>query len=458
MGRIASRAWVIWFLIAVLLGGTGLFVYEYCTGGEGWALSAGSPHVYDENGKICCTVTDRDGLLLMDRGDTITYTPDETLRTAVLHWIGDRQGNIQAGAISCYERQMAGFDPVSGLYHYGDSRPQVTLTLSAELQKAALAAMGDYVGTLAVYNYQTGEILCAVTTPTFDPEVPPDLSADTLGKYEGVYLNRFLQSVYIPGSIFKVVTTAAALEELEDILQLSFTCTGEVGFGVDRVRCERVHGTQSFEQAMAVSCNCVYAQVAMLLGAEKLQDYADRFGIARRVSFDGITTAAGHYSFAGEADVNVAWSAIGQHLDQVNPCAYLSFIGAIANGGVTIDPHVVRGISRGEESLFQGSATGGERIMSEETARLLHRFMRNNVVSYYGVENFPNLKICAKTGTGQVDSGKKPNAMFTGFIDDPQLPLAFIVCIEDGGYGRKVCIPVISRVLEACMEWAALPS
>lgn len=451
MNRIASRAWVTWFLIAVLLGGTGLFVYEYATQAEGWVLSPGSPHVYDEQGKVCGTILDRNGILLLDQTNGV-YSDNAQLRKAVLHWVGDRKGNIQAGAVSHYSQLMAGFDPVNGVYAYGGAGGTAQLTLSAQLQMAALEAMGDYVGTLAVYNYKTGELLCAVTTPTFDPDDVPDIAGDTTGAYEGIYLNRFLQSAYIPGSIFKVVTTAAALEEVDGILDMRFTCTGIVPFGVDKVTCERVHGEQSFKDAMSVSCNCVYAQVALLIGADKLQGYADQFGVAKRVSFDGITTAAGNYQFIGEADVNVCWSAIGQHLDQVNPCAYLSFIGAIANGGITVEPHVVQSIACGDTVTYRAETVGGERIMSEETAQLMHEFMRNNVVSYYGVENFPDLKICAKTGTGQVDSGKKANAMFTGFVDDEELPIAFIVCIEDGGYGRKVCIPVISQVLEACLE------
>lgn len=452
MNRIASRAWVTWFLIAVLLGGTGLFVYEYLTEGENWVLSPGSPHVYDEQGKVSGVIVDRTGVLVLDQKNGGIYSENEQLRKAMLHWVGDRKGNIQAGAVSHYAKLLAGFDPVNGVYAYGGVGGTAQLTLSAELQMAALEAMGDYVGTLAVYNYKTGELLCAVTTPTFDPDDVPDIAGDTTGAFEGIYLNRFLQSSYIPGSIFKIVTTAAALEEIDGILDMRFTCTGKVVFGVDKVTCERVHGKQSFKDAMAVSCNCVYAQVAMLLGGEKLQAYAEQFGVTKRVNFDGITTAAGNYQAAGQADVNVCWGAIGQHLDQVNPCTYLSFIGAIANGGITVLPHVVQSITCGDQITYQAQAAGGERIMSEETARLLHEFMRNNVVSYYGTDKFPDLMVCGKTGTGQVDSGKKANAMFTGFLDDEELPLAFIVCIEDGGYGRKVAIPVISQVLEACLE------
>ena len=452
MNRIASRAWVTWFLILVLLGGTGLFVYEYLTQANDWVLSPGSPHVYDEHGKVCGIVVDRDGILLLDQKGGGVYSESLQLRKAALHWVGDRLGNIRAGAISHYDKLLAGFDPVNGIYAYGGVGGEAKLTLSSQLQMAALEAMGDYVGTLAVYNYKSGELLCAVTTPTFDPDNVPDIAGDTTGVFEGVYLNRFLQSVYIPGSIFKVVTTAAALEEIDGILDMRFTCTGTLQFGIDKVTCERVHGTQTLKEAMAVSCNCVYGQVALLIGGEKLQSYAEKFGITKRIRFDGITTAAGNFQAAGQADVNVCWSAIGQHLDQVNPCAFLSFVGAIANGGITVEPYVVQSITSGDNVTHMGKPNGGERIMSEETAALLHEFMRNNVVSYYGTDKFPNITVCGKTGTGQVDTGKKANAMFTGFIDDEELPLAFIVCIEDGGYGRKVAIPVISEVLETCLD------
>lgn len=452
MHRIAARAWVTWFLILVLLGGTGCFLYEYMTQAQDWVLSPGSPHIYDEHGKVCGTVVDRDGILLLDQSNGGVYADSAPLRKSTLHWVGDRLGNIRASVTSHYAKLMSGFDPVDGVYAYGGIGGQAKLTLSSRLQLAALEAMGDYVGTLAVYNYKTGELLCAVTTPNYDPDAVPDIAGDTTGAYEGVYLNRFLQSVYIPGSIMKVVTTAAALEEIEGILDMTFTCTGKVPFGVDKVTCERVHGTQTLKEAMAVSCNCVYAQVALLIGGEKLEAYAKQFGITDRIAFDGITTAAGNFKTAGQADVNVCWSAIGQHLDQINPCAYLNFIGAIANGGVTVTPHVVQSIACGDQVTYQAETAGGVRIMSQETAELMHEFMRNNVVSYYGTDKFPEIKVCGKTGTGQVDNGKKANAMFTGFIDDEELPLAFIVCIEDGGYGRRVAIPVISRVLEACLE------
>ena len=78
--------------------------------------------------------------------------------------------------------------------------------------------------------------------------------------------------------------------------------------------------------------------------------------------------------------------------------------------------------------------------------------MQNNVTVKYGAENFNGLTVGAKTGTGEVDGGNKPNAMLAGFVKDENLPLAFIVCVEDAGYGRAVCVPIASKVLQAAQQ------
>lgn len=89
--------------------------------------------------------------------------------------------------------------------------------------------------------------------------------------------------------------------------------------------------------------------------------------------------------------------------------------------------------------------------MSEDTAAILQEYMRNNVVNNYGADNFPGLTVCAKSGTGQV-SGQRPNAMFVGFVSDEQYPLAFIAAVENAGYGKQVCVPILSKVLSACRD------
>lgn len=451
MNRIATRSIAIWVLVALLLGGVLFFLVEYFVNGSDWVMHQGSPHVYSGTNIGTGIVTDRDGILLMDINDNRTYSSTKELRQSMLHWLGDRYGYISAPAIASYAKEMAGYNSLTGLYAYSGAG-QAELTLSAQVQMAALKAMGDYKGTVAVYNYKTGELLCAVTTPTYDPDNVPDIAGDETGAYEGVYMNRFTQSAYIPGSIFKVVTTAAALEEIPDIKEQTFTCTGTYAYGVDKVTCELVHGTLDFDSALAQSCNCAFASIVDQLGAETLEKYVKQYEVTEPVSFDGIKTASGNFDVSNAAAVQVAWSGIGQHKDQVNPCRFLTFMGAIANGGNCVEPHLVSEITCDGKVTYRADLASAERIMPESVAQELQQMMRNNVVEKYGVSNFPDMTVCAKSGTGQVGGSQKSNAMFAGFVMDEAYPLAFFVAVEDAGYGRQVCVPIVSDVLSVCKE------
>lgn len=453
MNRVMSRAKVLLVLVLVLSLGVMFFLGDYLINSGKWVHSAGSPHIYNAENIGCGQIADRNGNLLLDLTDGRTYANIPSLRSATLHWLGDRQGNISAPALSHYAKEIAGFDPLSGLYAYGGVGGQVQLTLSAELQMAALEAMGDYKGTLAIINYETGEILCAVSTPTYDPDNVPDIAGDTTDAYEGVFVNRFTQSTYTPGSIFKIVTMIAALECIEDIETQEFVCTGEVEYGIDKVTCERVHGTQDIREAFKNSCNCAFAKVSEQIGGKRLQKYAQQLGILDSVEFDGITTAAGSMESADQADVLVAWSAIGQHKDLINPAGFLTLVGAIANGGVAQQMYLVDNIKTGLTTTYQADQGNLKRLMSTETALKMQELMRNNVENYYGDEKFAGFSVCAKSGTAEVGGDQKPNAMFTGFVLDEGYPLAFIVTIENGGYGRLTCIPVLEKVLQACREF-----
>ncbi len=452
MNRIMGRAKILLALILVFTVGIGLFLAEYFIKAGDWILFSGSPHLYSAGNLGCGIVTDRDGVLLMDMRDNRLYAPNEALRKSTVHWLGDRQGNISAPALSGYAMQIAGFNVINGVYTYGGDGGKAQVSLSAKAQIAALEAMGDYKGTVAVYNYKTGELICCVTTPSYDPDSPPDISQNYEGAYDGIYLNRFTQSVYIPGSIFKIVTTAAALEAIPDIMEQTFTCEGSMTIGVDTVNCTGVHGEIDLKQAFAYSCNCAFAQLSLQLGAETLDRYAHQFGVLDSISFDGIQTAAGNISALGAADVQVAWSGIGQHRDQVNPCAFLTFVGAIANGGVATSPYLVSQVTAGGRTTYRAEQEDGVRIMSSQTAGMLQAFMRNNVQSFYGDSYFPDLTICAKSGTAEVGGEKLPNGTFAGFSADESVPLAFVIFVENSGSGSSVCLPILSQVMAACKD------
>jgi len=448
MNRIASRATALIILALLLVTGFGFFLVEYFTQSENWVVHSGSPHVYNGENIGCGVIVDRDNTLLLNLLEGRTYSNSLLLRQATVHWVGDRYGSVSAPAISHYASELAGFDRLNGVYNYGQTGGVAELTLSAVMQTAALEAMGEYKGTVAVYNYKTGQLLCAVTTPTYDPDNVPQF-AEGDSQYDGLYVNRFTQSAYIPGSIFKIVTLAAALEENPAVTQQTFSCTGSYRIGNEQITCEDPHWNQSLKDAFRNSCNCAFAQIAQQLGGDTLQRYVEKFGVTEAVSFDGITTVKGNFQSAGQAELNVAWSSIGQHLDQVNPCAFLKFMGAVANDGRAAAPYLVEEITVGGNRTYNAKTQLDQPILSRETVDILQEYLQYNVTAKYGPENFPGLTVGAKTGTGEVGGDKKPNAMLAGFVEDEDMPLAFIVCVEDAGYGRAVCVPIISKVLEA---------
>lgn len=450
MNRIAGRAGIALILALLLIAGTVFFTVEYVMNAEDWVVFSGSPHLYYGTNLGCGVVTDRTGALLMDLRGGRQYATDPELRMATLHWIGDRKGSIYAPALAHYASSLAGFDIVNGVYSYGITSGEAKLTLIAQAQKAALKALGNRKGTVGIYNYKTGEILCSVTTPTYDPDNIPDIKTDDTGAYEGVYLNRFTQSSYIPGSIFKIVTLAAALEAIPDIEEQTFYCEGHYTVGDEEITCEGVHKTQTLQQAFQNSCNSAFAQIALQLGGETLQRYAQQYGITEPVTFDGITTASGNFEAKDAQGVNLAWSAIGQYTDQINPCRFMTFMGAIAAGGKGVMPYVVDEISVGTTKTYSSKTQTCDRILSSATAKRLQTYLENTMIYLYGTERFGGLTVCAKTGTGQVGGDQKPNAMLAGFVADEEYPLAFIIAVENAGYGGQVCSPILEKTLEAC--------
>lgn len=452
MNRVIKRTWITGLFILFLAAGMLFFLGEYMVEAEDWVTFTGSPHLYNSNNIGTGVIVDRSGELLVDMTDKRTYSENETTRKSTLHWLGDRDGFIRAGAVSHYAGAMAGFDLVNGVYNSNTGGSEARLTLSARVQNAALKAMGNRRGTIAVFNYKTGEILCALSTPTYDPDNVPDIAADTTGAYEGVYLNRFLQSSYIPGSIFKLVTTAAALECVDGIEDMTFTCESVIEYGTETVSCEGWHGNQNLRTALANSCNCAFAQIAELVGKNNMEKYVHKFGITEKLSFDGVTTVRGNYDITYTAPVSFAWSCIGQYTDLVNPAQFMRFMGAIGGGGVTAKPYLMDQVKSGRSVTYRADTDYMERIMSRETAKTLQEYMRNNVQMKYGSQNFPGLTVCAKSGTSQLGGEEVSNAMFSGFVADDKYPLAFMVVVENGGYGSGTCVPILRDVLAVCKE------
>ena len=251
MKKISKRAWMALALAAALLAGLLVFFGEYFIEAKTWVAFPGSPHVYTGVNPDCGKIYDRSGMLLLNTNDGRVYNADEAVRRATLHLLGDRDGYISAPLLQTYASKMIGFDVVNGLYTDEPGSVAARLTISAAVQSAAQQALSGYRGTIGVYNYKTGEILCAVTSPSYDPDHVPDVANDTTGSYEGVYVNRFFDAAYTPGSIFKLVTAAAALETIEGVQSRTFQCSGKTIIGGQEIICNGVHGSLSLAGALA---------------------------------------------------------------------------------------------------------------------------------------------------------------------------------------------------------------
>ena len=451
MKKISRRALFALALAIVLAAGTLAFCVKYAVNADKWVTFSGSPHVYTGTNLTGGKIYDRTGARILNTTDGRVYSSDAAVRAATVHLLGDRYGYISAPLLGNFAEQMIGYDKITGLSEASKGTASARLTISADVQKAALQALGSYHGTVGVYNYKTGEILCAVTSPSYDPDNIPDIAGDETGDYDGVYLNRFFDAAYTPGSIFKLVTSAAALEADAASKDQTYTCTGETIIGGQEIICNGVHGSLSLAGALAHSCNVAFGELAAELGAQTLQEYAEKLGLTGSISCEGYKTAPGKIDLSGADDGDVAWAGIGQYTDQVGALAFLRYMGAIANGGSAAEPYLMQRVRKGDDITYEAETKLTSAMIQPETAGTLTKLMRNDVQTVYGDWQFGGLSVCAKSGTAERE-GQTANAMFAGFVLDASCPVAFVVFVENGGTGSAVAAPMAAKVLGACAQ------
>jgi peptidoglycan glycosyltransferase len=155
----------------------------------------------------------------------------------------------------------------------------------------------------------------------------------------------------------------------------------------------------------------------------------------------------------GLTDSELGWAGIGQYHDLVNPCSLMVYMGAIAGGGTAAEPYLIQKIVNplGLQTTIQTTRKTRELIASS-TAAAEADMMANNVVQTYGTSRFPNMELCAKSGTAEVGNGKPPHAWFAGFLRNKDAPYAFVVLVENGGGGASVAGTVAGKVLNAAVN------
>jgi peptidoglycan glycosyltransferase len=351
----------------------------------------------------------------------------------------------------------------------------VVTTLDPKLQQAAAQALGNLPGGVVAMNPHTGEVLAMVANPSYDPSPLASHSADKvraawkrLNAEPGKpLLSRTAQELFPPGSTFKLVTAAAALEngmtpntQFDNPPELDLPQTNNTLQNFGNEHCLGGAPKLTLAQALTVSCNVVFGEVGLRLGAERLVEQAMKFGFDQQVDFD-VPFAEGSIppasAFAQDLP-GVAYSAIGQQSVGANPMQMALVASAIANGGIEMRPRLVSEIrdQSGRVVKSFGPSEFG-RPISPQTASELTQMMVQVVDQGTGTAaQIPGVQVAGKTGTAQHPNGN-PHAWFVCFApaQNPQIVVAVIVL--DGGSvgseatGGHVAAPIARAVLQAAL-------
>ncbi|MEG0979856.1 MAG: penicillin-binding transpeptidase domain-containing protein [Oscillospiraceae bacterium] len=451
MNKISKRSKILYTLVIAFIVGVCILTVSLLTNSQKWALNKANQHIYSKGQLIAAgTIYDRNDVILAQTVDgKRIFNSDKTIRLSTLHTVGDLSGFIATGAHTAYKSQLTGYSLLNGVYQLkkDGAGHDLHLTIDSNLCVSAYEALGNNKGTIGVYNYETGEILCMVSKPTFDiNHKPTDIDTDQTGKYDGIYLNRFLSGVFTPGSTFKIITAASAIKNIPNIDSQTFTCTGSYKTSTGVVKCNGVHGTLNFEQALNRSCNSAFAKIAEELGNENLTNTAKEFGFNQRIMIDETSVTKSFFDLTGAVSVDRGWAGIGQYTTLVNPCHMMTIMGAIASNGSSPAPHLLE-----NQGAFFNLGSSSLRYTDASTASKLSAMLRSNVKNYYRESKFPNLEMCGKTGTAQVQ-GKKDHAWFVGFSRRSDTPYAIVVLLENnGGTGIGDAVPVANKVMQAAV-------
>ena len=453
MRKIEHRALFCRLILLAFIFGIVLFLVRYVRDSEKWYEQSYNKHLYSDNGELKTgTVTDRNGVILSSVKDGIRgYSPNFDIRVATLHTVGDSAGKIRTGALSNLREYLVAYKRSSGANAINDEGNRVSLTIDAEACSAAYKAMNGLFGCACVYNYKTGEILCLVSSPSYDPNnIPEDI--EWSDSYTGAYINRFFSSTFTPGSVFKTLTLQAALSELPDASTRLYECTGSVKIGDNYISCPKAHGTQTLQEAYANSCNCTFAALAAEIGGDKMASYVDKAGLSSSRRIFTFTNAKGSFELASATKYQLGWAGVGLHHDLVNPCSLLMYIGAVANGGKAAVPTFLKNVTASNGTNLKTPETEYTgTLIDAGTAAIMRGYMEYNVSHVYGTDRFPNVRMGAKSGTVEQKTGKS-NGWFAGYLNSEEHPYAFVVFLEHGGAGSGAPADVAAAALKALIS------
>lgn len=449
------------FLLLAVYGG-----YSISTYGNRWFSFSRNPRVRAQKQTVTAgDIVDRNGVTLATTVDgKRVYQEDEASRRAVVHLLGDSQGQVSNGVETFQTRYLYGFETplserfnalLSGQPKQGDS---VTLTIDSRLCTEITRSFARHNpgknGAAVVMNYKTGELIAQISLPNFDPM---NITAATHADAGRPFWNRATQSVYPPGSSFKIITTASALENLPGITEQEIPCTGGLPAMNQAIRDygNAVHHQLTLREAFKKSCNNAYALIALTLEDEKLRKTAESFGFNDNFLFRDLVVENSTYPTENRNQFELATTGIGQSALAATPMHMCMVAAAIANDGVMMEPRLLMSVETAAGSvrpLYQPKVY--RTALSAKHAATLQSYMRDVVTSGTGTRAaVPGLTVCGKTGSAEssLAGSDVTYGWFIGYIENDDLPYAvsiLVESIEDGEGGGSTAAPVAADVFE----------
>ena len=425
------------------------------------------------------------------------YYPYDELASKVLGFTGgDNQGII--GLEVKYEEYLKGINgtiltttDARGIELEGIAEDRIepiagsTLQISLDYNIQAYAQQmaekvmeekeADKVSIL-IMNPQNGEILSMVNVPEFNLNEPFSLESvgldtDSVSDEEKqdllnqMWRNSCINDTYEPGSIFKIITSTACLEEGTVSVNDSFYCPGYYLVEDRKIRCHKVggHGSETFVQGLQNSCNPVFMNIGLELGVERFYKYFNKLGLTKKTGVD-LPGEAGTITHKQEdvGPVELATMTFGQSF-QITPIQLATTVSSIINGGTRVTPHLgVRVLDESGEVLEELKYEEEKNVVSDETSETMRTLLESVVAEGGGIKAYiEGYRIGGKTATSQTlpRSANRYIASFIGFApaDDPQV-LALIVIHDPQGvyYGGTIAAPVIKSIFENILPYLGI--
>ena len=334
-------------------------------------------------------------------------------------------------------------DPASG--------EDIDLTIDSVVQDIAADAMAGYVGAVVLMDMDNGEILGMVSAPGFDPNEHAKNNAFS------PYVNRAIQGLYPPGSVFKVLLAIGALDSKKINAYTNYFCPGYYELGNKKFGCTHNHGSQNLIEAIAHSCNVYFFHLGLLLKETGIYEYARLLGLGMRTHVDlpyereGVIPSRRQRLLSGRGSWYAGDTlnfAIGQGDVLTTPLQLVKMMATIARGGVEVSPHLIKAIHQNpvKKFAFERKVHVGPKVFE-----IVQRGLRETVTAQTGTAHVLDLSdvyVAGKTGTAQSAQGRENHAWFVGYTKNGAKNIAFCVFLEHGGSSQNACLVARQLLLQ----------